>query len=142
MSKARDIMNPGTECIASHETLDLAARKMRDLGVGALPVCGADNRLAGIITDRDIVVSVIAEGRDPASVTAADLAQGTPVWVDAEADEDQVLQTMEQNRIRRVPVIQDHQLVGMISEADIATHLDEHKLAEFANAIYTAPPNS
>jgi CBS domain-containing protein len=140
MSKAGEIMHGGAECIAETETLATAARKMRDLHVGALPICGTDNRLHGIITDRDIVVRCVAEGRDPATMTASELGQGKPVCVDADADEDQVLRLMEEHRIRRLPVIQNRQLVGMISEADLATHLSERKVAEFVEKIYAAPP--
>ena len=87
MTNARDIMHQGAECIGETETLADAARKMRDLHVGALPVCGEDDRLHGIITDRDIVVKCIADGRDPQAVTARELAQGTPVWYVVAADE-------------------------------------------------------
>jgi CBS domain-containing protein len=140
MSRARDIMHPGAECIDENETLDRAAQMMRDMQVGSLPICGSDNRLAGIITDRDIVLKCIAEGGDPRTMTARELAQGTPVWADADADEDEVLRIMEQHKVRRVPVMENHQLVGMISEADLAAHLSEEKLAHFVGSIYTAPP--
>lgn len=142
MSKAGEIMHRGAECIAENDTLETAAKKMRDLHVGALPICGDDNRLHGIITDRDIVVKCIAEGKDASTCTAAELAQGTPVWVDVSADADEVLRIMEQHRIRRVPVIENHKLVGMISEADVATHLPEHKVHEFVERIYAAPPTT
>ena len=82
MTAARDIMHAGAECIGEHETLAQAARRMRDLGVGALPVCGDDDRLHGIITDRDIVIKCVAAGGDPATVTAGDLAQGKPFTID------------------------------------------------------------
>jgi CBS domain-containing protein len=141
MSKARDIMHRGAECIGENETLEMAAGKMRDLRVGALPICGADNRLHGILTDRDIVVRGIAEGRDPRTTTSRDLAQGTPIWVDVNAEEDEVLQLMEEHKIRRLPVIDNDRLVGMISEADVVTHLGEHKVGEFTGAIYSAPPS-
>ena len=73
-------MHPGAECIGENGSLAAAAQKMRDLGVGSLPICGADDRLHGILTDRDIVVRCIAEGRDPAQLRAGDLAQGTVFW--------------------------------------------------------------
>lgn len=142
MTKARDLMHQGVECIKESETLDAAARKMRDLHVGALPICGADDRLHGIITDRDIVVHCIAEGNDPRQTTAEQLAKGTPVWVDVEADEREVLRLMEVNAIRRLPVLDNHRLVGMISEADLAKRLYQAQIAEFAGAVYSAPPNS
>jgi CBS domain len=89
----------------------------RDGHVGSLPICGPDNRLQGIITDRDIVVKCLAEGRDPKTTTAGDLAQGKPVRVDADADADasDVLRLMEEHQIRRLPVIEERRLVGMIS---------------------------
>lgn len=142
MSRARDIMHAGAECISESDTLQQAAAKMRDLQVGALPICGSDNRLAGIITDRDIVLRCVAEGRDASTCTAGELALGTPVWVEADADEDEVIQTMEQHRIRRLPVMENRKLVGMISEADIAMHLSDDQLAHFANSIYASPPTS
>ncbi len=141
MTTARDIMHEGVECIGEDETLDVAAAKMRELNVGALPICGTDNRLHGILTDRDIVVRCIAEGRDPRTTTAAELAKGTPIWVEADADVSEAMQQMEQNKIRRLPVLDEQRrLVGIISEADIATHLDEQQVAQFAASIYSAPP--
>jgi CBS domain-containing protein len=133
---ARDIMHPGAECISESDSLAAAARKMRDLGVGSLPICGADDRLHGIITDRDIVVKCIADGGDPAEVRAGDLAQGTLFWVDATADVNEVLREMEEHQIKRLPVIENHRLVGVISEADLARNLSEHRLAEFVEKVY------
>lgn len=72
---AREIMHLGAECVSESDSLLTAAQRMRDLGVGSLPVCGADDRLHGIITDRDITVRCVAEGRDPAETRCADLAQ-------------------------------------------------------------------
>ncbi len=142
MSKARDVMHIGAECIGENGTLSRAAEMMRDLHVGALPICGEDGRLNGIITDRDIVVRAIAEGYDPDTATAGDLARGTPIWVDADAETDEVLDLMIESGIRRVPVIEDRRLIGMISEADLATHLSDSDLKRFTEAIYSAAPNS
>lgn len=141
MTTAREIMHQGAECIRENETLTSAAQRMRDLNVGALPICGDDDRLHGIITDRDIVVRCLAEGRDPRSVTAHDFAKGTPIWVEADSTVEEAVRVMSDNKIRRLPVIHDHRIVGMISEADIATHLEEHDVAEFASAVYSAPPS-
>jgi CBS domain-containing protein len=141
MTKAKEIMHWGAECVQARDTLESAARMMRDHCVGALPICGPDYRLQGIITDRDIVVKCLAEGRDPKTTTAGDLAQGKPFWIDANAEDGDVLRLMEEQHIRRLPVIEDHQLVGMISEADLATHLPEAKIAEYASRVYSAPPS-
>ncbi|MEU6710679.1 CBS domain-containing protein [Nonomuraea purpurea] len=132
---ARDLMSSGTECVSSHETLDRAAQMMRTMNVGALPVCGPDDRLAGIITDRDIVVKCVAAGHDPAKVTAGELATGL-VWVPADATVEEALERMEKHQIKRLPVIDNHRLVGMISEADLAKHLPDDQLAEFVHRVY------
>ena len=65
MTTARDIMRTGATCVREHETLTAAAQHMRDLGVGALPICGDDDRLHGTITDRDIVIKCLAADKDP-----------------------------------------------------------------------------
>lgn len=136
MATAREMMHSGAECIKSEETIDVAARRMRELDVGALPICGPDDRLVGILTDRDIVVKCIAEGKDPTTYTAMDLAQGTPRWVDANASDEEVLTAMTQYRVKRMPVIDGHRLVGMISESDLARHLSEDKVGHFVEAVY------
>jgi len=135
-TQARDIMHRGAECIGEGDSVAAAAQKMRDLGVGALPICGADDRLHGILTDRDIVVKCLAQGRDPAQVRAGDLAQETLVWVEADAAVGAVLLKMETHRVKRLPVIENHRLVGMITEADLAHSLGQRRLAEFVEKVY------
>jgi CBS domain-containing protein len=135
MTVAREIMTPGVHCVGVHESLRDAARRMKELDVGALPICGDDDKLQGILTDRDIVVKCVAEGKDPASVTAGELAQGKPYCVDANADVSEVLDMMEEHKIRRLPVIENHRLVGMISEADLGRHLPEEQVGHFVEAI-------
>ena len=138
MATAKDIMHPGAQWIYREETLDRAAQLMRELDVGALPVSDQNERLCGIITDRDIVVKCVALGRDPARVRCAELCEGTPRWVDSSADVGEVLHEMESRRIRRMPVVENKRLVGMISEADLAAHLSEQQLAEFVERICAA----
>ncbi|MCV7260858.1 CBS domain-containing protein [Mycobacterium shimoidei] len=135
MTTARDIMHSGATCVSEHETMTAAAQRMRDLGVGSLPICGDDDRLKGMITDRDIVIKCIAAGHDPNTTTAAELAQGHTYYVDADASMEEVLRVMEEHQVRRLAVIEDHRLVGMISEADIARHLPEHAIVQFAKAV-------
>lgn len=143
MSTAREIMHIGAQCVGENETLASAARMMRDQHVGSLPICGSDNRLKGIITDRDIVVKCLAAGGDPSTMTAREMAQGTLIWVEESADAHDVLRVMQDNKIRRLPVMDaDHQLIGMISEADLAAHLTGNEISEFVSAVYTAPPTT
>ncbi|WP_049574281.1 CBS domain-containing protein [Streptomyces sp. SBT349] len=137
MTTAADIMNPGAQWIPEMETLDRAAQLMRELDVGALPVSDENQRMCGIVTDRDIVVHAIAAGHDPAQVTAGDLCRGTPRWVSSSASVEEVLQEMETHQIRRLPVIDgDKRLVGMISEADLARSLTDDQIAEFVGHVY------
>ncbi|WP_338676522.1 CBS domain-containing protein [Streptomyces sp. SCSIO 30461] len=135
MTTAREIMHSGATCVQESETLEDAARRMSELGVGALPICGPDDRLHGIITDRDIVVKCVAKGKDPKKMTAGHLAQGKPVTIDAEADTGEVLRAMEDHKIRRLPVIENHRLVGMISEADLARRLPEEEVGHFVEMV-------
>ncbi|MCX5210374.1 CBS domain-containing protein [Kitasatospora sp. NBC_00240] len=141
MTTARDIMHGGAQCVRADQSLADAARMMRDMGVGALPICGADEKLSGIITDRDIVVRCIAEGKDPAMMKAMDLG-GHLHCVRADDDMNVVLKKMEQHQIRRIPVIHEDRLVGMISEADIAmghregNHLTDRQIVEFMDSVY------
>ncbi|MZD03859.1 CBS domain-containing protein [Streptomyces sp. SID5785] len=136
MTTAADIMHSGARWIPAHETLDRAAQLMRELNVGALPISDEQERLCGILTDRDIVVGCVAMGHDPAQVTAGDMAQGTPRWIDASADIGEVLHEMQDHQIRRLPVIKDKKLVGMISEADLATHLSDDQIAAWVESVY------
>ncbi|MET8942773.1 CBS domain-containing protein [Streptomyces sp. NPDC004542] len=139
MTTAREIMHTGATCIQENETLEAAARRMKELDVGALPICGPDDRLHGIITDRDIVTKCVAKGKDPRTMTAGQLEQGKPVTIDAEAGAERVLEAMEEHRIRRLPVTDHHRLVGMISEADLARHLPEDQVGHFVEVICATP---
>ena len=136
MTTARDIMNAGATCIGEDQTLYEAAQMMRDLNVGSLPICGNDKKLHGIITDRDLVLKCVAEGKDPKSCTAGELAQGHITWVDVDTDMDDIVEKMGREQVKRMPVIEDHQLVGMISESDLAQHLDDKRLGKFVERVF------
>lgn len=133
--RAREIMTNETRCVGEGQTLSEAAQLMRDLDVGALPICGDDNRLKGMLTDRDIVLKCVASGGDPSSTKAGDLAEGKPVTVGADDDIQVALRTMTQHKVRRLPVIDGHDLVGMISQADIARNLPEDQVGDLVEAI-------
>ena len=142
MTTARDIMTGSAECASINDTLADAAREMRDLEVGALPICGEDNRLAGVITDRDIVVKCIANGGDPSSVKVAELAEGKPVTIGADDNIDEILRTMREHGVWRLPVIDGHDLAGIVSLADVAKHVSEDKVGDLVEAISSAPENN
>jgi len=135
MTKAREIMTTNAQCIGENGTLDDAARMMRELDVGALPICGEDDRLKGMVTDRDIVIRIVAEGRDPRQVKAGELAEGKPVTIGADDSIDEALRTMKEHKVRRLPVIDGQRLVGMVSQADIARNIDEERVGELVEAI-------
>jgi uncharacterized membrane protein/CBS domain-containing protein len=133
--KARDIMSRGTECVSASDTLETAARRMAEEGVGALPICGEDDRLKGMLTDRDIVVKAIARGKDVVRTLVSELAEGKPVTIGADDSVHETLATMERAQVRRLPVIDGHRLVGIISAADIARHLPRRKSGELLQEI-------
>jgi CBS domain-containing protein len=136
MTTARDVMHPGCAYAGINENLTDAARRMAKLNIGALPICGEDSGLKGIITDRDIVVKAIAKGKNPADVKAGDLIEeGHLWWIDADADIDEVLHQMTEHKIRRLPVLENKELVGIISQADLAVKLPENKVGELVEAI-------
>jgi CBS domain-containing protein len=139
--KARDVMSDDCTCIGENETVLDAARKLKELDVGALPICGEDDRLKGMLTDRDIVVKVLAEGKDPSQTRAGELGQGDGKTVTIGADDsiEEALHTMAEHKVRRLPVIDGHRLVGVVSQADLATNIDEEKVGELVEAISAAP---
>ncbi|AIJ25355.1 CBS domain-containing protein [Amycolatopsis methanolica] len=138
MTKAREIMTPEPECVRTSDTVLDAAKRMTDLQVGAMPICGEDNQLKGMLTDRDIVVKVLAEGKDPRAVSAGELAQGEAVTIGADDDDaEDILRTMSQHQVRRLPVIDGHDLVGIVAQADVARSLDEPKIGDLLQALST-----
>ena len=132
---AKDVMSQGVECAGEKDTIADAAKKLKELDVGAMPICGEDDRLKGMITDRDIVLKVVAEGKDPSSVTVGELAEGKPVTIGADDSIDEALKTMASEQVRRLPVIDGHDLVGVVSTADLAREVDEEKVGDLIEAI-------
>lgn len=128
-------MTAGAQCVGENESLVDAARKMRDLDVGSLPICGEDQRLKGMLTDRDIVVRCIADGGDPASTMAGQLAQGKPITIGADDDIGEALQMMAQHQVRRLPVIDGHKLVGIIAQADVARAMPERVTGDVVHEV-------
>lgn len=139
MVTARDIMTGGAQCAKVSDTVSEAAQKMRDLQVGALPICGEDNKLAGVITDRDIVLNCVAEGMDTTQVRVSEYAGDEVVTIGADDTVEEALKTMTAAGVRRLPVIDGRDLVGMISQADIARNLPEDSVGKLVEAISSAP---
>jgi CBS domain-containing protein len=139
MTTARDIMSKGVECIGEQETLRTAASKMAELGVGALPICSTENRLIGMLTDRDIVVKCIAQGGDVDTAKAGEFRQQEAVTIGADDDASELLRTMAEHAVRRLPVIDGHQLVGVVALADVVNAVPEAKVGSVLSAISEQP---
>ena len=135
MTLARDIMTRDVRCVRASETVLDAANRLAEFGVGAMPICGEDNRLKGMLTDRDIVVKVLAAGKDPRAVHAGELAQGEAVTIGADDDTSEILRTMAQHQVRRLPVIDGHDLVGIVSQADVARSLEDPDVGSLVAAL-------
>src|SRR5881227_3420568 len=134
MTTARELMTPNPTCVRSSDTVLDAARMMAQESVGAMPICGEDNRLKGMLTDRDIVVKVLAQGKDPGSTRAGELGQGKPVTIGADDSVEEALATMKEHAVRRLPVIDGHDLIGIVSQADLAKNIDEEKVGDLVEA--------
>ncbi|MEW9552812.1 CBS domain-containing protein [Nonomuraea sp. NPDC050783] len=137
MPTAREIMTPNAECVNADEPVLVAAEKMARLDVGSLPICGTDDRLKGMLTDRDIVVKVLAAGKDPAKTLAGELAQGEAVTIGADDDAREILRTMASHKVRRLPVIDGHKLVGMVALAEVARALPDATVSDLLDAVTT-----
>ncbi|MFI9415415.1 CBS domain-containing protein [Nocardia gamkensis] len=140
MTTVQAIMRPDVRYISVRETMEAAAQRMRQLDIGALPICDGEGHPVGIVTDRDIVVKVVGIGGNPKTTTAGELAQGAErlhtVEIDTEVDD--ALTLMRQRRIRRLPVTDHGVLAGIITEADLARHLTETTVGEFVEAVCAA----
>jgi CBS domain-containing protein len=137
MSKtASEVMTSPCECVGESQTVADAAKKLSELGVGSMPICGDDDKLKGMLTDRDIVVKVIAEGKDPSSTQVSELAEGVPVTIGEDDSVEDALKAMSENQVRRLPVLDsDKKLTGIVSQADVAKNLEDDKVGDLVAAI-------
>lgn len=129
-------MNRGAQTIGAEDTLLDAARHMKNLQIGSLPVRAADGALVGMVTDRDIVIRCVADGADAAATTAGSVSSGGIVTVEADMDIDQVLSLMREHQVKRMPVVDGGELIGMISESDLVAELSSERIAHFASGVY------
>jgi len=127
MTTARDIMTKGADFVDSNTTVLDVAKRLASEDYGSLPICDGD-KLKGMITDRDIVVKVLAEGKDPATTKVIDLVQGEVVTIGADDSVEEAARTMAKHQVRRLPVIDGTKLVGMVAQADLAL-TDNDRLA-------------
>lgn len=122
MKKVRDIMTRSPRCVPPETTLTEVAKIMGELDVGSLPICD-DDRLTGMITDRDIVLRAVAQGRDPRSTTVREVMSGSIAFITEDDDVEKATRLFEAKRIRRLPVLtREKRLVGIVSLGDLAVN--------------------
>jgi CBS domain-containing protein len=134
VTQIRDLMteNPST-CKPSTPVVE-AAKVMAREDVGPIPVVEG-GRLTGLVTDRDLVVRVLAEGRDPQSTTVGEIATSEVVSISPDASLDEALKLLAGNKVRRLPVVEGDRLVGIVAQADVARHAEEVQTGEVVEAI-------
>src|SRR5213080_3020178 len=130
----RDVMTPGVRTVSPSQSLVEAAEVMKGEDVGSVPVV-EEGRLAGIVTDRDIVIRAVAERRDPQTVKVDEVASRQLVTVEPEQDLDEALALMARHQVRRLPVVEAGRLVGMLAQADVALEAKEKKVGETIEEI-------
>ena len=130
----RDVMTPGVRSVSPSQSLAEAAEVMKGEDVGSVPVV-EEGRLAGIVTDRDIVIRAVADRRDPQTVKVDEVASRDLVTVEPEQDLDEALALMARHQVRRLPVVERGQLVGMLAQADVALEAKEKKVGETVEQI-------
>ena len=131
----KDVMTSNPTTLEASAGVVEAARIMRDEDTGIVPVT-ENGRLIGTVTDRDIVVRVLAEGRDPQSTTVREVASTELVTVDPQQELDEALRLMASHQVRRLPVVEeDGQLVGIVSQADVARQANDKRTGELVEEI-------
>ena len=123
MRKVRDIMSAAPVCMAPGESVSAAARAMKRHGIGTVLVL-TDGRLSGLVTDRDITVRVLAEGRDPRTTRIGDISDGELVVLDPDDDLAQAARLIRDRAVRRIPVLRNGIPVGVLSVGDLALERD------------------
>ena len=118
--KIREVMTNPVIRINSEETVEVAARTLAHYNIGALMICGNDGRLRGVVTDRDIVTRCIAAGRNPGTVKVSQIMSGSVVGITPDMDTEDAAEIMGRRQIRRLPVLENEKLCGMISLGDLA----------------------
>jgi CBS domain-containing protein len=131
----KDAMTSNPKTVTSDQTVADAAKIMKQEDAGVVPIVEGD-RLVGVVTDRDITITVVAEGKDPQSTRVTEIASRDLVTVDPQQDLDEALRLMAQHQVRRLPVVEeDGRLVGVVAQADVARHADERKTGEVVEQI-------
>ena len=134
MGQIREVMTEQPKSCSRDASVRDVAKLMAQEDVGPIPVVDGD-RLVGIVTDRDLVIRVLAEGRDPESTTVGEVASSDPVTLSPDADIDEGLELLAQNQVRRLLVVEGDRLVGIVAQADIARLGKDEKTGELVEDI-------
>jgi CBS domain-containing protein len=134
--KLKDIMTKDVECVRPGDSLQEAARKMKDLDVGPMPVCGDDDKIVGMLTDRDIAIRAVAEGKDPRTTKVQDAMSEDVAWCFEDQDSGEAAELMRERQVRRLLVMsREKRLVGIVSLGDLATEGKKKQAGETLQAV-------
>jgi CBS domain-containing protein len=135
MGQIRELMTVKPRTVKAGDSVVEAAKLMRGEDAGLAPIVDGD-RLVGVVTDRDIAIRVVAEGRDPQSTKVEEVASQNVVTIDPQQELDEALRLMAQHQLRRLPVVEeDGKLVGIVAQADVARHADAERTGEVVEEI-------
>ena len=136
MSRIQELMTVKPRTVNTGDSIVDAAKLMRGEDAGIAPIVDGE-RLVGVLTDRDIAIRGVAEGKDPSTTTVEEIASENLVTVAADQDLDEALRLMAQHQLRRLPVVEDGKLVGIVAQADVAKHADAERTGEVVADIST-----
>lgn len=131
--KVKDIMNPKPVTVGKEETVAAAARRLAGQNLGALPVCGENGRLCGMVTDRDLVIRCVAAGRNPEQTRVSEVMTGRVISIHPDTDASVAAHLMGREQVRRLPVTDNGQLCGMLGLSDLA--VQEENVMDAADAL-------
>jgi len=136
MGRIRDLMTVLPRTVKLGDSIVDAAKLMRGEDAGVAPIAESDGRLIGLVTDRDITIRVVAEGKDPGSTKVTEIASQNLVTIDPQQELDEVLRLMAKHQVRRLPVVEeDGKLVGIVAQADVARHADPARTGHVVEEI-------
>src|SRR6266404_5262924 len=135
MPKIREVMTESPRTVRGDDTVAAAAKLMRDEDAGIAPVTEDGGKLVGVVTDRDLEIRVIAEGKDPRSTKVVEIASEKIYTVEPQQDLDEALSLMAQHQVRRLPVVERGKLVGILAQADVARHADPERTGKVVEEI-------
>ena len=131
----RDLMTANPRTVTSDQMVVDAAKIMREIDTGIVPIVEGD-KLVGVVTDRDITIEVVAQGKDPQSTKVTDVASRDLVTIDPQQNLDEAMRLMAEHQVRRLPVVEeDGKLIGIVAQADVAKHGDDARTGEVVEKI-------